>query len=199
MFPYFADSIQRWDVSVLNWIQEHLRTPFLDGFFAFVTHLGDAGILWIAIAVVMLFFKKTRKTGIMMGVALLLGLILGNGILKNVIGRVRPYNLSGKFGSIVSVKELLVGLPGDKSFPSGHTLGSFEATLVLLYWNRKVGIPAVILAGLIAFSRMYLYLHYPTDIMGGVLLAVLNVVLAIIIVNAVYKFIEKKKGINIKD
>lgn len=198
MFPYFADAIQRWDVSVLNWIQENLRGPFFDGFFAFVTHLGDAGILWIAIAVIMLFFKKTRKVGITMGVALLLGLILGNGVLKNVIGRVRPYNLKGAFGSIVSVKELLVEKPGDKSFPSGHTLGSFEATLVMLYWNRKIGIPAVVLAGLIAFSRMYLYLHYPTDIMGGIVLAIINVILAIVIVNAVYKCIEKKKGINVK-
>jgi len=193
MIPYFPDWLQNWDVSVLNWLQEHMANPILDGFFAFVTHLGDEGILWIALAVIFLFFKKTRKMGITMGVALLLGLILGNGVLKNVIGRVRPYNLEGAYGSIIGVDDLLVGQPGDKSFPSGHTLGSFEAALAMFYYDRRFGIPAVVLAAMIAFSRMYLYLHYPTDIMGGLVLAVVNVILAIIIVNMVYKFIEKKK------
>lgn len=197
MIPYFPDWLQNWDVSVLNWLQEHMANPILDGFFAFVTHLGDEGILWIALAVIFLFFKKTRKMGITMGVALLLGLILGNGVLKNVIGRVRPYNLDGAYGSIIGVDDLLVGQPGDKSFPSGHTLGSFEAALAMLYYDRRFGIPAVVLAAMIAFSRMYLYLHYPTDIMGGVVLAVINVILAVLIVNAVYRYFENKKKLKL--
>lgn len=197
MIPYFPDWLQNWDVSVLNWLQEHMANPILDGFFAFVTHLGDEGILWIALAVIFLFFKKTRKMGITMGVALLLGLILGNGVLKNVIGRVRPYNLEGAYGSIIGVDDLLVGQPGDKSFPSGHTLGSFEAALAMLYYDRRFGIPAVVLAAMIAFSRMYLYLHYPTDIMGGVVLAVINVILAVLIVNAVYRYFENKKKLKL--
>lgn len=197
MIPYFPDWLQNWDVSVLNWLQEHMANPILDGFFAFVTHLGDEGILWIALAVIFLFFKKTRKMGITMGVALLLGLILGNGVLKNVIGRVRPYNLEGAYGSIIGVDDLLVGQPGDKSFPSGHTLGSFEAALAMLYYDRRFGIPAVVLAAMIAFSRMYLYLHYPTDIMGGVVLAVINVILAVLIVNAVNRYFENKKKLKL--
>lgn len=197
MVHYFPDVIQNWDVSVLNWIQEHIANPFLDVFFSIVTHLGDAGIFWIAIAVAMLFFKKTRKTGIMMGVALVLGLILGNGLLKNVIGRVRPFDLDGAYGSMKTVEDLLVSKPGDKSFPSGHTLACFESAFVLIYRDKRFGIPAMIIAVLVAFSRLYLYLHYPTDIFGGILLAAFNAVLAVIIVNAVYKLIEKKKGLKL--
>ena len=84
MVPYFPDVIQNWDVSVLNWIQDNIVCPFLNVFFSLVTHLGDGGIFWICVAVLMLFFKRTRKAGITMGVALVLGLIIGNGILKNV-------------------------------------------------------------------------------------------------------------------
>lgn len=194
MIPYFFDGLQRWDVSVLNWIQEHIANPFFDVFFSLITHLGDAGIFWIAIAVAMLFFKQTRKTGITIGVALILGLILGNGVLKNVIGRVRPYDLDGAYGSIKTVKDLLVGQPGDKSFPSGHTLASFEAGLVLLVRDKRFGIPAIIIAALVAFSRLYLYLHFPTDILGGILLAALNTFLAVLIVDFVYKkYIDSKK------
>ncbi len=193
MIPYFWEPLQKFDVSVLNWLQENLANPILDAFFTVVTHLGDAGILWIITAVVMLFFEKTRKVGITMGVALVLGLILGNGILKNVIGRVRPFDLDGAYGSIKDVADLLVSKPGDKSFPSGHTLGAFEAAFVLFHWKKKIGIPVLALAGLIAFSRMYLYLHYPTDILGGLLLAAFNAFLAVIIVDAVYRFIDKKK------
>ncbi|MBE6588258.1 MAG: phosphatase PAP2 family protein [Ruminococcaceae bacterium] len=199
MTPYFPDAIQSWDVSVLNWIQNNIANPFLDAFFSFITHLGDAGILWIITAVVMLFFKKTRKCGIMMGTALLLGLILGNGIMKNAFARVRPFNLEGEFGSIKTVADLLVPKPGDKSFPSGHTLGSFEAAFVLFGWNKKIGIPVIVLASLIAFSRLYLYLHFPTDVFAGVLLAALNAFLAYVIVNAVYKFIENKKKLKLND
>ena len=199
MIPFFPEPIQLFDVSCLNWIQEHIANPVLDVIFSLITHLGDAGILWIAMAVVMLFFKKTRKIGITMGVALVLGLILGNGFLKNVVGRVRPFDLDGAFGSIKTVEDLLVSKPGDKSFPSGHTLASFEAAFVLLWRDKRLGIPAVIIASLVAFSRLYLYLHYPTDIIGGILLAAFNAFLAIIIVDAIYKKIDKKKKLKLND
>lgn len=197
MIPYFPDWLQNWDVSVLNWIQEHMVSPFWDKFFSIITHLGDAGLFWILIAVVMLFFKKTRKTGIMMGVALVLGLILCNGLLKNIVARVRPFDLDGAYGSIKTVEDLLVSRPGDKSFPSGHTIASFEAAFVLFHWDKRFGVPAIIIAAAVSFSRLYLYLHFPTDVIASVLLALLNAFLAVIIVNWIYRYIGKKKELKI--
>jgi len=170
-----------------------MASPFLDKFFSLITHLGDAGLFWILIAVVMLFFKKTRKTGIMMGVALVLGLILCNGLLKNIVARVRPFDLDGAYGSIKTVEDLLVSRPGDKSFPSGHTIASFEAAFVLFHWDKRFGVPAIIIAAAVSFSRLYLYLHFPTDVIASVLLAVLNATLAVITVNAIYRYLEKNK------
>lgn len=190
MVPYFPDFIQNWDISVLNFIQENIVNPVLDVFFSLITHLGDDGIFWIAIAVVMLFFEKTRKTGIMMGAALILGLIIGNGVLKNVFGRVRPYALDD---AMRSIDQLLVKAPSDASFPSGHTLASFEASVVLMIRDKRFGIPALIIAVCVALSRLYLYIHFPTDVIAGAILGTVNAVLAVLIVNMVWKAVEARK------
>lgn len=190
MVPYFPDFIQNWDISVLNFIQENIVNPVLDVFFSLITHLGDDGIFWIAIAVVMLFFEKTRKTGIMMGAALILGLIIGNGVLKNVFGRVRPYALDD---AMRSIDQLLVKAPSDASFPSGHTLASFEASVVLMIRDKRFGIPALIIAVCVALSRLYLYIHFPTDVIAGAILGTVNAVLAVLIVNTAWKAIEARK------
>lgn len=194
MLPYFPDSIQNWDVNVLNWIQEHITNPVLDIFFPIVTVFGDKGLFLIAVAVAFLFFKKTRKTGIMMGAALLLGLILGNGIAKNIFLRVRPYELEG---ALRTAEDIIASVPHDSSFPSGHSLACFECATVLLYRDRRFGIPALILAVAVALSRVYLYIHFPTDVMAGALLGIINGILAILIVNAVLKVLEEKKGISL--
>ena len=98
--------------------------------------------------------------------ALGLCLLCGNLLLKPLIGRIRPFNVQDAI-------TLLIAAPLDYSFPSGHTMSSFAAAMVLLLTDRRMGIPAMLLAGLIAFSRMYLYVHYPTDILGGALLGIL--------------------------
>ena len=190
MVPYFPDVIQNWDVSVLNWIQDNIVCPFLNVFFSLVTHLGDGGIFWICVAVLMLFFKRTRKAGITMGVALVLGLIIGNGILKNVFGRVRPYDLEG---ARMLKDQLLVKAPSDASFPSGHTLASFESAVVLMIRDKRFGIPALVIAVSVALSRLYLYIHFPTDVIAGALLGTVNALLAVVIVNAIWKAIENRK------
>jgi len=189
----FTDRIYEFDFAILDWIAEHIHNGFLDVVMPAITFLGDGGWFWIACAVVMLFFKKTRKTGIMMGVALVLGLILCNGLLKNIVARVRPFDLDGAYGSIKTVEDLLVSRPGDKSFPSGHTIASFEAAFVLFHWDKRFGVPAIIIAAAVSFSRLYLYLHFPTDVIASVLLAVLNATLAVITVNAIYRYLEKNK------
>ncbi len=180
-----AESIRSWDLSILNFIQEHWKTPFGDAVMPVVTKLGDAGIIWIIIAVILLFIKKYRRAGAGMIVAMLLGLLFGNAILKNLIARDRPF----AFNEAVT---LLIDRPTDFSFPSGHTLSSFAAATVLLCNNKRLGIPALALACLIAFSRMYLYVHYPTDILCGILLGVALAFFAVWIVNRLFRYWEKR-------
>ena len=146
-----------------------------------ITKLGDAGILWILSAINLICFKKTRKTGITVGAALLLGVIFGNLILKPLVARVRPYNLNEAI-------ELLIPSLTDYSFPSGHTLASFEAAGVLMICDRKrFGYAALAVAVVIAFSRLYLYVHYPTDVLAGVVLGLLFAFISYKVVNLAYK------------
>ncbi len=179
--------MNEFELKVLDFIQEHLRCGFLDKALPIITKLGDAGIFWIIVAIVLLFFKKTRKMGIMTGVALILGLIIGNLTLKPLIARVRPYDMPGV------EMDLLIERLSDKSFPSGHTLASFEAATVLLINDKRFGIPAIVLASIIAFSRLYLYVHYPTDVLGGIVLGVLIAFASCFIVNKVQKVYSEKR------
>lgn len=161
---------EHFDLPILDWIATHLWCPFLDTIMPIITRLGDAGIFWIAVAVVLLCIPKTRKIGLGMGVALIIGLLICNVTLKPLVARIRPYDYKLEhFG--ISIK-LLIDAQHDFSFPSGHTIASFEAATVLLIHSRKAGIPAVILASLIAFSRLYLYVHYPTDVLTSVVLGI---------------------------
>ena len=167
MFSFLAENF---DLPILDWIAANLWCPFLDAVMPLITLLGDAGIFWIAIAVVLLFFPKTRKVGLGMGAALVIGLLVCNVTLKPLIARIRPYDYQLEhFG--VTIK-LLIEAQHDFSFPSGHTIASFEAATVLLIHSKKAGIPAMILACLIAFSRLYLYVHYPTDVFASVILGI---------------------------
>lgn len=155
------------DVVVLTYIQEHLRTEWLNTFFKGVTHLGDAGWLWIALSLILLIPKTTRRIGIASLLSLLLGALLTNVILKNLIARPRPFDLAESI-------QPLIARPKDYSFPSGHTCASFASALILLRMTpKKYGISAMVLAALIAISRMYLGVHYPTDVIGGFLVALL--------------------------
>ena len=158
------------DLPILDWIQAHLQCGFLDFLMPVITLFGEDGIFWIAWAVLMLVLKKHRKTGLGMAFALILGLVVCNMTLKPLIGRIRPYDFQAQnFG--ITIKLLVDGLH-DASFPSGHTIASFEAATVLLLNNKKMGIPAMILACLIAFSRLYLYVHYPTDVLVAIVLGI---------------------------
>ena len=179
------------DLPILDWIAGNLKCAFLDFIMPIITVLGDAGIFWIAIAVVMIFLPKYRKIGLGMGIALLTGLLVCNVTLKPLVARIRPYDFQMEFyGRSI---ELLIETPHDFSFPSGHTLASFEAATVILLGNKKLGIPAMILAGLIAFSRMYLYVHYPTDVLFSVGLGIGFAFLGRFLVEKGYSLYERKK------
>ena len=188
IFSFLAENF---DLPILNWIAANLWCPFLDAIMPVITVLGDAGIFWIAIAVVLLFFPKTRKIGLGMGAALLMGLVICNLMLKPMIARIRPYDYQlENFG--VTIK-LLIEAQHDFSFPSGHTIASFEAATVILLHNKKYGIPAMVLACLIAFSRLYLYVHYPTDVIASIILGIGLAFLGKFLVQKGYDLYEKRK------
>lgn len=189
VFSFFAE---QFDLPILDWIAANLYCPFLDTVMPLITKLGDAGIFWIAVAVALLIFPKTRKIGLSMGAALLIGLVVCNLTLKPLLARIRPYDYQLEhFGRTI---KLLVATPHDFSFPSGHTLASFEAAIALTVYNRKWGIPAIVLAAVIAFSRLYLYVHYPTDVLFSLLISVGIAFLACWLVKKGYALYEVKKA-----
>lgn len=190
MEAVFAYLAEHFDLPILAWIAEHLRTALGDAVMPVITLLGDAGIFWIAVAVVFLFIPKYRKIGLGMGVALIIGLLICNVTLKPLCARIRPYDYLAQKDVIVN---LLIEAQHDFSFPSGHTIASFEAATVMMIHNRKLGIPALILAALIAFSRLYLYVHYPTDVICSVILGVGIAFLGNFLVQKGFALYEAKK------
>lgn len=159
---------QWFDLPMLDWIQTHLGCDFLDAVMPIITLLGEGGVFWIVCAIVLMIIPSQRKTGFSMGAALLLGLLVCNLTLKPLVGRIRPYDYQLEhFGREIT---LLISAQHDFSFPSGHTIACFEACTVLMLHNKKLGIPASIIAVLVSFSRLYLYVHYPTDVFTSVLL-----------------------------
>ncbi len=170
ILDYLAENF---DLPILEWIAANLRCAFGDAVMPIITVLGDAGIFWIACAIALLFFPKYRKVGLAMGAALLMGLVVCNMTMKPLIARIRPYDyINGMAEYGYKTIELLIERPHDFAFPSGHTLASFEAATVLLINDKRLGIPAMILAVLISFSRLYLYVHYPTDVIFSVFMGI---------------------------
>lgn len=154
--------INFFDASVLEWIQNTMHNAFTDAVLPLITHLGDAGVLWISAAVILLCFKKTRRTGWLVLLSMLFTYLTGEILLKNLIARPRPCHL---FPEV----PLLISRPDSFSFPSGHTASSFTAAVMLTLRHKKAW-PTLLLAALIAFSRVFLFVHYPTDILAGALL-----------------------------
>ena len=151
---------------ILDWIQS-IRTPLGDTAMVFITSLGNAGLLWILLAVILLLIPKKRKSGIILMAVLVVDMILCNGILKNTVCRIRPCDVN-------TAIQLLIPRPEDFSFPSGHTAASFAAVTALYLAREKVlWKVSFILAILMAFSRLYLYVHYPTDILGGIVTGII--------------------------
>lgn len=165
------EAIQNFDANTLFSIQEHLRVPFLDSIMPFITKLGDCGFIWILLALVLLFPKKTRRGAVDVFLCLALTFVLNDLILKPLIARPRPFT---------SIDELtiLVTAPNSYSFPSGHTNASFAAAFALTRAFGKKGAWAYILAILIAFSRCYVGVHYPTDVLVGMAVGTLGAIIA---------------------
>ena len=151
------------EFAILDWIQAHLRCGFLDAVLPVISWTSNHGEIWILLALCLLAAKKSRRQGGTVAVALLMDLLCCNMFLKPLIGRVRPFVVN-------PAVELLVAAPLDASFPSGHTAVSFAAVFALKASGSPLWKSALVLAGVIAFSRLYLYVHWPTDVLAGILL-----------------------------
>lgn len=154
------------DMVILDLIQSNIRTGFMDAIMPFITQLGDAGLIWIILSIGLIIPKKTRKIGFVMIIALILNGIICNIILKPMLARIRPFDVN-------TAVKLLINKPRDFSFPSGHTSASFTAASVLFFRKSKLFVPSLVLAFLISFSRLYLYVHYPSDVLAGLVLGIL--------------------------
>lgn len=154
------------DFTILDFIQNTIRCEFLDYVMAFFSYLGEAGGIWIITAIIMLCFRKTRATGVMIICAVAIGLLIGEIGMKNIIGRLRPFVQNPAIEPNISP-------PSGYSFPSGHSCSSFAAATVIFMQYKKIGILSLVVATLIAFSRLYNYVHFPTDVIAGILLGIL--------------------------
>lgn len=178
------ETLLHMDDAILMFLQEAVRNVILDPVMKIITSLGNAGIFWILLTVFLLIPRKTRKIGWMSACALLFSLLINNIFLKNLVARVRPYNAIE--GLIPIIKK-----PSEFSFPSGHAGSSFASACVLYRkLPKKFGVPLLVLAILIAFSRLYVGVHYPTDVLAGAVTGIVCSYLGEWLVS----LIEKRRG-----
>ena len=146
-------------------IADKLRGGVLDPVMTMLSLMGNGGAVWITLAVLLLFFRKTRRAGVAMLLALAAGYVIGNLCIKELVMRPRPFVTHSDLTALLD--------PGDPwSFPSGHALSSFAAATALWCFHKKTGVLALVLAALIAFSRLYASVHYPTDVLAGMLICI---------------------------
>lgn len=165
------------------------KSTFLDYFMYFFTLMGEHGIFCVALSLLLIAIPRTRRVGLCCLAALVCEFIPVNVILKPLIARTRPIyaNTARKIVTFATV-------PYDNSFPSGHTAASFAVATALFRNNKKVGIPALLTAFMVGISRLYFYVHYPTDVLAGVFFGVLGGVLGEKLITHLYKKQELKKA-----
>ncbi len=215
----FFDVFLNFDLSVFQWIQS-IQTGILNTIMVVITTLGDEGIFFIALGLILMCFKKHRKAGVAVLIALLVMEVGNNLILKELIARPRPFfifnpdeipldhkNYAEIFEKATAAVERLpelaarwvdtyrfpnlVHAPSSWSFPSGHTSSAFAAAIAVLWYNRKIGIPTVVFAALMGFSRIYVQVHYCTDVIAGVLVGVVYALIGVLIVKFLFPVLDK--------
>lgn len=180
------------ELEFLRWINENLHSStFINTLFKLITFLGEGGVVCILLGIIFLCIKKTRKSGIYILSGLALGIVITNLILKPIVARPRP------FAEDLSIAEFLsnikYALPTDWSFPSGHSQVVFNVATMLTLIYKKNGWWAYIPAVLVALSRIFLCVHYPTDVLCGSVIGVLSAVVAYFVANAIEKRIKNSK------
>ena len=164
-----SDTLYRIDFAILDAIRQHCRSALGDVLLPLVSHLGDFGTIWLLAALLLVLRRPTRRTGLILLAALFAANLLGNYILKPLIERPRPFWLAPPADLLPSALR-----ETSFSFPSGHTISSFAAATAIFTQDKRLGAPALLLAVLIAFSRLYLYVHFPSDVLAGALLGILT-------------------------
>ncbi|MBE5952697.1 MAG: phosphatase PAP2 family protein [Lachnospiraceae bacterium] len=180
------NAILEWDASVLLWIQENMRTDLMTTIMKAITRLGDGGCLWIVLAIVLLVLNKTRKVGAASALALIITFVTVNLGIKNAVARIRPYE-------VIDGLTNLVGKQSDFSFPSGHSAHAFAVgVVILIMMPKKIGVPIFAISILMAFSRLYVGVHYPTDVIAGVVLGTIIAFLSVTIINKICQLWNKR-------
>ncbi|MEG1256159.1 phosphatase PAP2 family protein [Clostridium sp.] len=168
------------DKGITDFIHYGLQNDFFDAIMPFITRLGDIGFVWIAISVVLMCIKKYRRVGLACLLSLIICTVLTEGIIKHIFDRIRPI-------IAYPIDNPLINLPISSSFPSGHTGSSVAVTYVLCTYIKKSKPYFISLAALIGFSRIYLYVHYFSDVLGGVLVGIISGILVVYIMKKIYK------------
>jgi undecaprenyl-diphosphatase len=164
--------VNQFELGILDALHGLWQSPFLDRIMPLISSLSDHGEIWIVVALLFLLFARYRKAGITLALALIGEFIIVSRIIKPLVARPRPFMVNPSY-------QLLIAPLSDGSFPSGHSALSFAAAYVISHFNRTWGIAAYVLATLIALSRLYLYVHFPLDVVGGALIGTLIGMLAV--------------------
>lgn len=184
----FYKAIEAWDANILLFLQESVRNPVLDPIMKAITHTADKGLFWIALSVLLLIIPKTRKMGLCSAIALVLSVTICNGLLKHLFDRIRPYE-------VINGLDCIVKLADDASFPSGHTSASFASAVALFLASdkkqKKFTIWAIVYAFIVGFTRLYVGIHYPTDVICGAILATGMAFLAYAVGTKLYEVLAK--------
>ena len=163
--------MQQTELAVLDWIAAHCQNPLFDAIFPIISRICDHGEIWIVLLIILLAIKQQRRTGGILATGLILEFVTCNKIIKPLVGRVRPFVVNPDAALIVTA-------PHDASFPSGHTAFSFAAVFALKGAGSPLWKPALVFSLIMAFSRLYLYVHWPSDVICGAILGSICGILA---------------------